>query len=48
VEEFGSWQMMLRSTSQGSFVAASSLGKCPRVSMIMRRLAFTLSIVFLV
>jgi hypothetical protein len=31
--------VMLRSASQINFVAASSLGKCPRVLMILRRCA---------
>jgi hypothetical protein len=35
--------VMLRSASQISLVAASSLGKCPRVLRILRNRAFTLS-----
>lgn|GEM_PF-2855007 len=35
--------VILRSASQISLVVASSLGKCPRVLMIFRSLAFTLS-----
>ena len=35
--------VMLRSASQISFVAASSVGKCPRVLMIFRTRALTLS-----
>jgi hypothetical protein len=34
---------MLRRASQISFVAASSFGKCPRVLLIFRSCAFTLS-----
>ena len=40
--------VMLRSASQISLLAASSLGKCPRVLMILRSRAFRLSIAFVV
>lgn len=35
--------VMFRSANQISLVAVSSLGKCPRVLMIFRSLALTLS-----
>ena len=38
--------MIFRKASQISFVAASSVGKCPRVLMILRTRAWTLSRVF--
>ena len=40
--------VMLRKASQISLVADPSLGKCPRVLMILRSLAFTLSMALVV
>jgi hypothetical protein len=40
--------VMLRSASQISLVAVSSVGKCPRVLMIVRNCAWTLSSEFVV
>ena len=40
--------VMLRSACQISLLAESSLGKFPRVSMILRSRAFRLSIAFVV
>ena len=40
--------VMLRSASQMSLLAASSLGKCPRVLMILRSCMFRLSIALVV
>src|SRR3972149_3417634 len=40
---FGPPAVMLRSANQMSFVAASSVGKWPRVLMILRTRAWTLS-----
>ena len=39
-------QVMLRKASHSSLVAASSLGKCPRVLMILRSCALMLSMAF--
>jgi hypothetical protein len=40
--------VMLRNASQISLLAASSLGKCPRVLMILRTCERALSIAFVV